>query len=540
MAAGQFNWATLTPSAPINLDGHTGSTTIDGVKIYSTDMGTNDGYGIQISGTGTIRIKNSYIGPGVREGIDIQNFTGDSVVIENCLIMGVKGGIYALNSNNIFVRNCEFVDMWGSKDCRGQFMQFNNVSGDYCGMINSRGINFKGESYQEDMINIYQSNRSSGNPINIKDNIFRGMGPSKSGGGLMTGDNGGAWQTVDNNKLYKPGNYAFAISNGTNIILQNNKSYQPIEDWSNIGMYAYKVAVGFDCNTLTVTNNDIYIRDTEFGNNYWYAGDETQSCGTITGVAGNDFLETNFDDMSEGELDFPVIGSLITYLHEDTLWQEREKGAAYWDEGGACEDANKPDQLHRPTSTAPGDVSISSSSTTLIGGSTSSNGASYRWVQVFGPASATIVSPTSSTTDVTGITTNGDYKFRLEVYDDDSASDGDWVYVTKFSEGGEPPVTDAGIDQSITLPVSSVNVSGSGSTDDGTIVSYAWSKISGPATYTITSPAEMNTSITGLIAGVYVFRLTCTDDEALTDTDDIQITVNAAGVTPRWGPFKAF
>lgn len=102
-----------------------------------------------------------------------------------------------------------------------------------------------------------------------------------------------------------------------------------------------------------------------------------------------------------------------------------------------------------------------------------------------------------------------------------------WLEVT-YSEASEddPPISAAGADQQITLPTNQVTVDGSSSTDDGTITAYSWEKISGPATFTITSPTSASTTITGLVAGTYVFRLTVTDDNDATDTDDITITVH--------------
>jgi hypothetical protein len=76
------------------------------------------------------------------------------------------------------------------------------------------------------------------------------------------------------------------------------------------------------------------------------------------------------------------------------------------------------------------------------------------------------------------------------------------------------------------LPASSVTVSGSGNDADGTITAYQWSYISGPANYTITSPNTASTTITGLEEGVYVFRLTVTDDDNATG-----IQVNLYGGT---------
>lgn len=103
----------------------------------------------------------------------------------------------------------------------------------------------------------------------------------------------------------------------------------------------------------------------------------------------------------------------------------------------------------------------------------------------------------------------------------------------KTAGSNADPISDAGADQTINLPTSSVTVNGSGSSDpDGTITTYAWTRISGPNTPTITTASNVSTSITGLIAGVYVFRLTVTDNLGATDTDDVQITVNAAVVLP--------
>lgn len=89
------------------------------------------------------------------------------------------------------------------------------------------------------------------------------------------------------------------------------------------------------------------------------------------------------------------------------------------------------------------------------------------------------------------------------------------------------PLVNAGTDQTIVQPASGVTLSGS-ATDNGTISSYAWTQDSGPSC-TITSPSSSSTTVTGMnTAGVYVFRLTATDNSALTGYDTVQITVSAA------------
>lgn len=94
------------------------------------------------------------------------------------------------------------------------------------------------------------------------------------------------------------------------------------------------------------------------------------------------------------------------------------------------------------------------------------------------------------------------------------------------------PVAAAGADNIITLPTNSVTLTGSGTDADGTVASYAWNKLSGPAA-TINTPNEATTTVTGLTEGVYVFQLTVTDNQGATHADDVQITVNAAQALPK-------
>jgi hypothetical protein len=102
----------------------------------------------------------------------------------------------------------------------------------------------------------------------------------------------------------------------------------------------------------------------------------------------------------------------------------------------------------------------------------------------------------------------------------------------KYADNGNiPPTASAGADQTIQLPTNSTILNGTGSLDtDGSIVSYAWSKVSGPSASTIASPTSAITNVTGMAAGVYVFRLTVTDDDGSSATDDISITVEPAPV----------
>ena len=95
------------------------------------------------------------------------------------------------------------------------------------------------------------------------------------------------------------------------------------------------------------------------------------------------------------------------------------------------------------------------------------------------------------------------------------------------STANKAPLANAGTSLLITLPTSSVSLSGTGTDIDGTIASYAWAKIAGPSAGTIESIAAANTSINSLIAGIYKYELKVIDNAGAIGKDTIQVTVNA-------------
>jgi Secretion system C-terminal sorting domain/PKD domain len=96
-----------------------------------------------------------------------------------------------------------------------------------------------------------------------------------------------------------------------------------------------------------------------------------------------------------------------------------------------------------------------------------------------------------------------------------------------------PPTVSAGSPQTITLPTSSVTLTGTATGNGGaTISSTDWTQVSGPGTAAIGSASSLSTGVSGLVAGTYVFKLTATDDNNLTATSIVTITVNAAVPPP--------
>jgi hypothetical protein len=162
---------------------------------------------------------------------------------------------------------------------------------------------------------------------------------------------------------------------------------------------------------------------------------------------------------------------------------------------------------------------------------------SYNWTKVAGPGQFKLVSPSSASTYINGLVF-GVYTFRLLVTDNKGATSFDDIIVTVTDgqtipteplppvPGINPPLARAGADVSVLLPYS-VLLDGNNSSSSGSIKSFIWTKVSGPTQYNLVSPANATTFLNNLTLGVYIFRLTITDDKGLSSSDDIMVTVNS-------------
>ncbi len=177
-------------------------------------------------------------------------------------------------------------------------------------------------------------------------------------------------------------------------------------------------------------------------------------------------------------------------------------------------------------------INLPASSTTLNGSNSIDPDGTitgYSWTYISGPATYSITNATAATTTLTGLV-QGTYAFRLTVTDNGGATDIDNIVVTVNAAANQVPAANAGNNIVITLPVNSTTLAGSGADIDGTIVSYVWSRVSGPATFTFGTPNAATTTLSGLAEGTYVFRMTVTDNNGAAGTDEVNIIVNPAPV----------
>lgn len=188
-----------------------------------------------------------------------------------------------------------------------------------------------------------------------------------------------------------------------------------------------------------------------------------------------------------------------------------------------------------PVANAGADVNIPlpNNSTTLNGtASTDPDGnntiTAYAWTLVNGPAQYTLANANAATTLLSNLA-EGTYTFQLKVTDNGGLTATDQVVITVSPIPNRAPVADAGADKIIALPTNSVTLDGTGSTDpegNNTIVSYNWTKVSGPAQYTLSNPNAATTTLSNLVEGTYTFELTVTDNKGLSDEDIVVITVS--------------
>ncbi|NLF29302.1 MAG: hypothetical protein GX591_00275 [Planctomycetes bacterium] len=183
-----------------------------------------------------------------------------------------------------------------------------------------------------------------------------------------------------------------------------------------------------------------------------------------------------------------------------------------------------------PVADAGGDRTVTDTDTDGIetvaldaGASTDSDGTivSYAWTE--GDATLATTAATQVELPV------GVHPITLTVTDDDGATDADTITVTVLPGGPWPPVADAGDDQSVRDNDGSgeetVTLDGSGSCDlGGAIVSYTWSE---DGAIIATGQVAQAT----FAVGAHTVTLEVADDEGLTDTDTVEITIRGIGQT---------
>ncbi len=195
---------------------------------------------------------------------------------------------------------------------------------------------------------------------------------------------------------------------------------------------------------------------------------------------------------------------------------------------GGAQSSPAPGPNVAPIANAGPDLRITSTSVTLNGSATDSDGwiTGYKWTQ-YGGAAASLSNANTAKLTIGGLK-EGKYYFRLTATDNMGASAFDNVLVV-VNKGGSaaaniPPKANAGPDIRVSN-VTSVQLTGSATDADGRIVSYEWSQYGGKP-LTLQHASSPAVTATGLNTGKYYLRLTVKDDDGAVDQDNVLIVVN--------------
>ncbi len=234
------------------------------IVIQNSEIGPCNGKGIDIVDSRGISIRNNYIHDTIDEGV--MSNKSNSITVDSNRFEKVSSGYAAFSAKegdirfvNNFVKNVRRANRRG-----GNIATIVNSSGSGFRINNNIGINILGESNAEDLVNIYKSNGTPGDPIQVNNNKFFGSGESSSGGGILLADQKGSYQIAENNILVNPGQYGIAIGGGRYNTLRNNRVYSDDQrSFTNIGVVVWRFNANGngtqpgDCYGHTIENNEI-------------------------------------------------------------------------------------------------------------------------------------------------------------------------------------------------------------------------------------------------------------------------------------------
>ncbi len=185
----------------------------------------------------------------------------------------------------------------------------------------------------------------------------------------------------------------------------------------------------------------------------------------------------------------------------------------------------------KPVANAGPDVTAETGQTVSITGSASDPDGSiqsWRWSRVSG-AAVPLSNASGRTVSFTAPDSAGSIRLRLTVTDSEGASDSDDITITVEEPAPEPnmaPTANAGANRTVSA-AETVTITGSASDPDGSIESWSWTQVSGPAVSLGGAGSPTVNFIAPDSAGDIRLRLAVADDDGATDTDDVTITVEA-------------
>lgn len=188
-----------------------------------------------------------------------------------------------------------------------------------------------------------------------------------------------------------------------------------------------------------------------------------------------------------------------------------------------------------PTADAGPDQTVDPGNIALLSAAASSDSDgtidSYLWSQISGPTVALLGADTvQASFGAPRLAAQTDLVFQVRVSDNHATAATDQVTITVTPAPNDPPVADAGLDQTA-VGNDVVLLDGRASTDpDAPLTQFSWQQVGGSPTVPLTGADRALASFDAPVVAMptdFDFRLTVVDDFGVAGTDDVRITVLA-------------
>jgi parallel beta-helix repeat protein len=250
------------------------------VVVENLTIGPCGKIGIELIDSEQVTLRNVTVTDTNDVGIYVDG--SSSVVVEGSRITNTLSGVYAVRSTGVRVR-CNTIEDVRGPIPRGQFVQFDKVTGPTNEVSCNVGLNRPGRGLPEDAISLYKSSGLPDSPIIVERNLIIGGGPSTSGGGIMLGDDGGAYLVARDNILVDPGQYGIAVASGWHMAIVGNQIFARRQSFTNVGISVWNQYPS-SCGKITVMGNDVrWLSKIGKPNPYWDAG----NCGKVRKAQNN-------------------------------------------------------------------------------------------------------------------------------------------------------------------------------------------------------------------------------------------------------------
>ena len=221
-----------TVSTTYNLTGY------NGITISGKSFNASGSILIHLTNCHDIHITKCKVWNTTTYGIRMDNCY--NITIDSCDFNNLATGVYAFGcTGGIVVKNNQFYNMHNNASGpNSHAIQFNTCNG--AGLIAYNKIETPPTPYTGDIINLYKSNGlDNTHRIRVVGNWIRGGGTltgSLGPAGIVGGDLGGSYQTIDSNILVNTGYVGQQTQGGTHINVRYNKIYSANLPYSGLGL----------------------------------------------------------------------------------------------------------------------------------------------------------------------------------------------------------------------------------------------------------------------------------------------------------------